>query len=84
MFEVRRIAARDENHGRRVGLTRDANMPITDMSGTSVIRADKTGSFSDTVWVDPSWGSGPHIIRAEDAYSHKSAKTTVNVTGQAS
>ena len=68
----------------RVGLTRDANIPIVDTGGTSIIHADKTGSFSDTVWVDPSWGSGLHTIHAEDAHSHKSAYTTVTVIGKAS
>jgi len=68
----------------RVGLTRDANIPITDTGGTSVIHADKTGFFSDTVWVDPSWGSGSHTIHAEDARSHRYASFPVRVTGQAS
>ncbi len=68
----------------RVGLTRDANIPIVDTGGTSIIHADKTGSFSDTVWVDPSWGSGLHTIHAEDARMHKYASFPVTVTGQAS
>jgi len=68
----------------RVGLTRDASIPIVDTGGTSIIHADKTGSFSDTVWVDPSWGSGPHIIRAEDAHSHRSASFQVTITGPVS
>jgi Viral BACON domain len=68
----------------RVGLTRDLNIPITDSGGTSVIHADKTGSFSDTVRVDSLWGSGQHTINAEDAHSHKSASFPVTVTGQVS
>ncbi len=67
-----------------VGLTRDANFRITDTGGTSVIHANKTGSFSDTVWVDPSWGSGLHIIHAEDARMHRYASFPVRVTGEAS
>ena len=68
----------------RVGLTLDANIPIVDTGDKSIIHADKKGSFSDTVWVDPSWGSGSHTIHAEDAHSHKSAYTTVTVIGKAS
>src|SRR6266478_6193102 len=68
----------------RVGLTRDANFRITDTGGTSVIHADKTGSFGDTVWVDPSWGSGLRIIRAEDARMHRYASFPQRVTGEAS
>src|SRR5258708_4685182 len=67
----------------RVGLTRDANIPIVDTGDKSIIHADKKGSFSDTAIVDPlSWGSGSHTIHAEDAHSHKSAYTTVTVIGQ--
>ena len=69
----------------QVGLTRDNKyIPITDTNSKSTIHADKTGSFSDTVWVDPSWGPGLHTIRAEDARSHKSATFPVIVTGQPS
>jgi hypothetical protein len=66
----------------RIGLTRDTNITLIDTGGMSIIHADRQGSFSDTVFVDPSWGAGPHIIRAEDAISHKSASFTVLVTGQ--
>jgi hypothetical protein len=66
----------------RVGLTRDANISLIDTGGMNIIHADSQGSFSDTVLVDPSWGAGSHIIRAEDATLHKSASFTVFVTGQ--
>jgi BACON domain-containing protein/zinc ribbon protein len=66
----------------RVGLTRDANIMLTDTSGMNTIRTDSQGSFNDTVIVDPSWGAGSHVIRAEDAILHKSASFTVFVTGQ--
>ena len=68
--------------GGRVGLTRDENITLIDTGGTNIIHADSHGSFSDTVIVDPSWGAGSHIIRAEDAILHKSASFTVFVTGQ--
>src|SRR5207249_1166419 len=66
----------------RVGLTRDANITITDTGRTNIIHADSQGSFRDTVIVDPSWEAGSHIIHAEDAMLHKSASFTVFVTGQ--
>jgi hypothetical protein len=66
----------------RVGLTRDANISLIDTGGMNIIHADSQGAFSDTVLVDPSWGAGSHIIRAEDATLHKSASFTVFVTGQ--
>jgi Viral BACON domain len=66
----------------RVGLTRDTNIKIVDTGGANIIHADKAGSFSDTVIVDPAWGAGPHIISAEDASLHKSATFPIMVTGQ--
>ncbi|HEY6287792.1 MAG TPA: hypothetical protein VIX20_19150 [Ktedonobacteraceae bacterium] len=66
----------------RIGLTRDTNITLFDTGGMNIIHADLQGSFSDTVIVDPSWGAGSHIIRAEDAISHKSTSFTVFVTGQ--
>ncbi|HWZ17695.1 MAG TPA: hypothetical protein VNW73_02765, partial [Ktedonobacteraceae bacterium] len=57
----------------RVGLTRDANITLTDSGGLNIIHADSLGSFSDTVIVAPSWGAGAHSIHAEDALLHKSA-----------
>ena len=66
----------------RVGLTLDANITLIDTSGANIIHADAKGSFSDTAFVDPSWGGGPHVIHAEDAIKHKSASFSVTVTGQ--
>jgi hypothetical protein len=66
----------------RVGLTLDANITLFDTNYTNIIRTDANGSFSDTAYVDPSWGGGPHVIHAEDAILHKSASFTVIVTGQ--
>jgi hypothetical protein len=66
----------------RIGLTRDTNITLFDTGGMNIIHADSQGSFNDTVIVEPSWEAGPHIIRAEDAISHKSASFTVFVTGQ--
>ncbi len=65
----------------RIGLTRDASIPIIDTSGSSFIIANANGSFSDTVSIDSSWTSGLHSIRAEDAHLHKSAAFPVLVTG---
>jgi Viral BACON domain len=65
----------------RVGLTRDTAIPIVDTGGLSVIPADASGSFSDTVSIDGSWTAGAHSIRAEDALLHKTASITVLVTG---
>ena len=65
-----------------VGLTRDTDIEIVDTGGANIIQADESGSFSDTVIVDPAWGAGPHIIRAEDAILHKSASFTIMVSGQ--
>ena len=65
----------------RVGLTRDASIPITDTGGSSTTTADASGSFSDTVSIDESWTSGQHTIYAEDAHLHKTASFSVLVTG---
>lgn len=66
----------------RIGLTRDANITLVDTGGLHIIHADTRGSFSDTVFVDPTWSASSHIIHAEDADTHESANFTVFVTGQ--
>ena len=65
----------------RVGLSRDADIPIFDTSGSSRVTTDASGSFSDTVSIDGSWTPGPHTINAEDAHLHKTARFTVTITG---
>lgn len=65
----------------RVGLTRDTNVPVIDTGGSHMLTADNSGNFTDTVVVDSTWLSGPHIIRAEDALTHKMASFTITVTG---
>ena len=65
----------------RIGLSYDANIPIVDTDGKSIILADAAGNFTDTVIVEPEWLAGPHIIHAEDATLHKIASFTVLVTG---
>ncbi len=66
----------------RIGLTRDADIAISDSSGNSIITANASGSFSDAVMVTPNWGAGSHLIHAEDALLHKIASFTIIVTGQ--
>jgi hypothetical protein len=68
-------------HG-KVGLTRDANIPLLDTGGTSIITADAQGSFTDTVVVGSDWEAGQHLINAEDATQHKIAQFPIFVTGQ--
>ncbi|TMD59242.1 MAG: hypothetical protein E6I91_20710 [Chloroflexi bacterium] len=41
-------------HG-HIGLTRDTNIPIIDTVGDTIIQADSTGSFTDTVIVEAEW-----------------------------
>ncbi len=65
----------------RIGLTRDASIPIADTGGSTFTTADASGSFSDTISIDESWTSGAHRIFAEDANLHKTASFTVLVTG---
>lgn len=66
----------------RIGLTRDAVIPVIDTGGSAFIKADASGSFSDTVGIDGSWTPGAHTIRAEDARLHKTASFTILVTGR--
>src|SRR5947209_8714843 len=67
-------------HG-HIGLTRDTNIPIIDTVGDTIIQADSTGSFTDTVIVEAEWQAGAHLVRAEDAITHRTAAFTVVVTG---
>ncbi len=54
----------------RVGLTRDAILPIADTGGASIIQADSQGNFTDTLAVSPDWQAGLHTLNAEDAKLH--------------
>ena len=65
-----------------IGLTRDANIPLLDSRGKSIISANANGGFTDTVLVTPLWQAGSHLIHAEDALLHKTAGFTIIVTGQ--
>ena len=67
--------------GARVGLTRDTSIPIIDTGGVSIIKADASGSFSDTVIIDGTWPAGSHMLHAEDARLHKIASFSIFVTG---
>ena len=67
----------------RVGLTRDTSIPILDTSGASITQSNAQGNFTDTVQVQPNWGSGSHTIKAEDAITHKIASFPVVVSGNA-
>ncbi|GAC1576170.1 MAG: hypothetical protein NVS4B1_02570 [Ktedonobacteraceae bacterium] len=66
----------------RVGLSRDATLPIADTGGASIIQADGKGSFTDTVIVSSDWQAGVHVINAEDAKLHKIARFSLVVTGK--
>ncbi len=66
----------------RVGLTRDAILPIADTGGASIIQADSKGNFTDTVTISPDWQAGIHTINAEDAKLHKIARFSLLVTGK--
>ena len=68
----------------RIGLSRDASIPIYDTSGSPRVTADASGSFSDTIGIDGSWSPGPHTIVAEDAHLHKTASFPVTITGRSS
>ncbi len=65
----------------QVGLTRDAAIPVVDTNGVTIITSDGGGNFTDTVIVGPDWANGTHIISAEDAITHKSTSSPLQVTG---
>ena len=67
----------------QVGLFRDSTIPLLDTAFKTMIRADATGSFEDTVAITGNWTAGSHTIRAEDARLHKSASYGIQVTGHA-
>ncbi len=66
----------------RVGLTRDAILPIADTGGASIIQADGKGNFTDTVTISPDWQAGIHVVNAEDAKLHKVARFSLLITGK--
>ena len=63
-----------------IGLARDHDFPLKDTSGSPSTQADKTGHFTDTVIVDD-WGSGAHVITAEDSITRKMASFPVVLDG---
>jgi len=77
------ITLRGSNFSRlgHIGLTRDTSIPVFDTANTTIIQANSSGSFTDTVMVDATWLAGTHVIRAEDAHLHKTAAFTILVTG---
>ncbi len=67
----------------QIGLSRDASIPIMDTSNTSIVEADGSGNFSDTIAITPDWESGSHTLNAEDATRHKVASFSITVTDHA-
>jgi Viral BACON domain len=67
----------------KIGLTRDASIPIQDTANATIITADHSGNFTDTIVVTPDWDTGLHTINAEDASRHKVASFSIMVTGRA-
>ncbi|MBV9709451.1 MAG: hypothetical protein JO011_00895, partial [Ktedonobacteraceae bacterium] len=65
----------------KIGLTRDASIPIQDTANATIIEADSNGNFTDTLVITPDWEAGPHTINAEDAFRHKTASFSIMVTG---
>lgn len=66
----------------QVGLTRDMNIPIFDTTNSHIIKTNDQGNFAVTVLVTSDWQAGEHIIRAEDAITHKTASFTITATGK--
>ncbi len=69
-------------HG-KIGLTRDASIPIQDTANATIIEADSKGNFTDTLVITPDWGTGFHTVNTEDASMHKVASFSIMVTGHA-
>lgn len=67
----------------KIGLTRDTSIPLQDTANATIIEADHSGNFTDTIVITPDWAAGPHTINAEDAFSHKIASFSIMVTGHA-
>ncbi len=65
-----------------VGFTRDNAVPLTDTSNALFTQADRMGYFTDTIIVGNDWGTGSHVITAEDSLTHKVASFPVSISGQ--
>ncbi|GHO44438.1 hypothetical protein KSX_26010 [Ktedonospora formicarum] len=64
-----------------VGLSIDRGIPILDTAGSSVVRTDAQGNFTDTVVALADWHSGSHTLHAEDSLTHKAATFSIKLTG---
>ncbi len=69
-------------HG-KIGLTHDTSIPLQDTANATIIDADSSGNFTDTIVITPDWDTGLHTINAEDAFRHKVASFSIMVTGHA-
>jgi outer membrane protein assembly factor BamB len=67
----------------RVALTHDSQIPIHIDGGSSIITVGPAGSANVDVTIDSSWGTGFHLIVAEDLKTRYTASTTLLITGSA-
>ena len=67
-----------------VALTHDIQEPIPLEGGSSILTVGPAGSAQVAFTLDSGWGTGFHLIVAEDLRTHYTASTTLRITGRGS
>jgi outer membrane protein assembly factor BamB len=78
------LALKNFTPNTRVALTHDIQEPIHLDGGSSIITVGPAGSANVAVTIDSEWGTGFHLIVAEDLITRYTASATLLITGRGS
>src|SRR5712692_9549342 len=76
-----RLSIKNFTPSTRVALTHDIQEPIHLDGGSSIINVGPAGSANVDVYIDSDWGTGFHLIVAEDLKTRYTASATLLITG---
>ena len=79
-----RLSIKNFKPSTRVALTRDIQEPIHLAGGSSILTVGPAGSANVAVTIDSGWGTGFHLIVAEDLTTRYTASATLLITGKGS
>ncbi len=76
-----RLSIKNFTPSTSVALTHDIQEPIHLAGGSSIIRVGPAGSANVAVNIASDWGTGSHLIVAEDLKTRYTASSTLQITG---
>src|SRR5713226_1191350 len=77
-----RLSIKNFTPSTSIALTHDIQEPIHLDGGSSIITVGPAGSASVAVTIDSAWGTGFHLIVAEDLKTRYTASATLLITGR--